>query len=246
MFSSPKQQAYLAAFKGVGEDEEKAISLTFYITPVEYELAMEIDPHMADRLFRNSNGGDWLPAQEMPKASFSSIQIPKQNVTFHPHDQKMLLDNGVLIPSVKISNLRAARAFPDKPDFRLEFEALVPMDKETVDLVRKYYKAVCFLSMEPTQGDLSLEDPVMALVCRLCEAPNPEFATTDGKFAYCFKHDANHQEGETLRRIRDHQAAAAVAEGMREPGNESENEPKKDPLADDINQRNQMSRRKRK
>lgn len=245
MFTSQKVQSYLAAFKGCGEDEEKAISLTFYITPVKYELAMEIDPHMADRLFRNQNGGGWLPAQEMPKASFSSIQIPKQNVTFHPHDADMLIDNGVLILSVKISNLRAQRAFPDKPDFRLEFEAVVPMDSETVGLVRRYYKQTCYLSMESAQDDLPFADPTMDLLCRLCDAPNPEWATTDGKLAYCSKCAINKEPTETLKRIRDHAKADAIAEEIgREPGDE----PHEDPLAAEgafINKRAKEKKRRK-
>jgi len=91
-------------------------------------------------------------------------------------------------------------------------------------------------------------------LCRLCQAPNPEFQTTDGKFFYCEIHSSNVQEGEKVKRIRDRQKAEAIAQTMREPGDESENEaPREDPLLSPsaqaeesafINQRNK-GRRKR-
>ena len=53
-----------------------------------------------------------------------------------------------------ISNLRAARAFPEGTDFRLEFDVVIPLDSTTMRLVEKYYKSTCFLTMNEVQMKL--------------------------------------------------------------------------------------------
>src|SRR3990172_5389290 len=153
MFSTKQIGCFLNAFAGHGDDNEaKELKLVFHIAPITPDLAIEISPRMADRLFR-SIGGEWEPAREITKASFASIQVPMQNITFHAMPDG-LFDKGVLVPSAAISNLRAQRG--DGPDFRLEFDVLFPMDRETMRLVEQYYKATAFLSMEPVQREIEL------------------------------------------------------------------------------------------
>jgi hypothetical protein len=84
-------------------------------------------------------------------------------------------------------------------------------------------------------------------VCRLCEAPNPEWQTTDGQFFYCEAHSSNIQEGEQVRRIRDAEKAGALIQQMREADEESE-APRQDPLVEEgafINARNRGRRKTR-
>lgn len=240
MFKTPKVPCWLQNFTGQGEDEKKEIRFTLYVNPITYGLAAEVSPHLADRLFRNI-GGEWSPVSEMPKAVFTLGGMPAQRATFYPHNDELVEMYGVLVENCKISGIQATRAFPDKPEFRLEFAMTVPMDEVTMGLIRRFYKEQFFLSTAPMQPEL-FDDPVMDLLCRLCDTPNPEFATTDGKFAYCAKCAINKEPGEHLKRIRDHAKADKVAADMaREPGDE----PRENPLAEDINQKNQMGRRKK-
>ena len=171
MFSTERVSAYLNNFTGVGDSDEKELRLTFYVTPITYELAKEVSPQLADRLFRNITGnGDWQPAQEMPKASFSAINIDAQNLTIYALPEAAdSIDDGVLIPQAKIFNLRAQRAYPDKPDFRLEFDCVVPMDDTTMRLVERFFKGSCYLSTTPAQIEMFEDPPADAnQVCGHC------------------------------------------------------------------------------
>jgi hypothetical protein len=188
MFQTPKVQAYLNNFTGHGDDEEKELKLSFYVTPISYQLASEVSPQLADRLFRN-NGDEWQPAQEMPKASFSSIQVPKQNLIFHPHSEPTLIASGIMVQSALISNLRAQRAFPDKPDFRLEFDCVIPMDKTTMDLVHQYYKKTCFLTTEPSQVEMEFDETDAVDGNALCEECSLLAVVIDSEqHTYCQTH----------------------------------------------------------
>lgn len=149
MFKSSRVGCYLNGFGGHGDDSEsKELKLVLQITPITLELANEISPLLADRLFRNVMG-EWLAAGEITKASFSSIPIPMQNITFNELPEG---GSGVVVPGCAISNLRAARAYEGA--FRLEFDVVVPMDGMTMRLVEQFYKATCFLTMEPIQREL--------------------------------------------------------------------------------------------
>lgn len=157
MFKSKRIACYLNGFAGHGEDpDNKELKLVFQISPVPYALAMEIDARLADRLFRIWDG-QAQGAGELTKASFSNLQIPMQHITFDE-----LPDADSTLPSVRvensaISNLRASKA-PVGGDslavHRLEFDVVIPMEKQTMRLVEKYYKAVCFLTMEEVQRKL--------------------------------------------------------------------------------------------
>ena len=161
MFKSKRVACYLNGFGGHGDDNEnKELKLVFHITPIEQELAHEISPNLADRLFRRNLSDvrgefekDWIPAREITKASFSSVAIQMQNIEFHELPDADV-NMGVMVSSAAISNLRAAKPHPESLNFRLEFDVVVPMDGITMRLVEKYYKATCFLTMEPIQRDI--------------------------------------------------------------------------------------------
>jgi hypothetical protein len=157
MFKSRRVACYLNGFAGHGDDpESKELKLIFHITPIEHELARDISPKMADRLFRNGDV-EPEPALEITKASFSSINVPMCNIKFDslPDSDSML--PGVMVAGAGISNLRAAKVVAGGSDFRLEFDVVVPMDGITMRLVEQYYKATCFLTMEEIQR--KLEEP---------------------------------------------------------------------------------------
>jgi hypothetical protein len=156
MFSTPKVPCFLNGFSGHGDDtQSKELKLVFQISPITPDLAIEVSPHMADRLFRQING-EYEPAKEISKAAFSNLHIPMQNVDFYPTPDS---GKAVAIQNVAFSNLRAAKEITG--GFRFEFDAVVPMDKETMRLVELYYKATCFLTMDAVQMTLA-EQPVDA------------------------------------------------------------------------------------
>lgn len=153
MFTSAKVMVSLNGFAGHGDDpEQKELKLVFHVNPITYELAREISPQVADRLFRLNPENEWVPAEEITKAAFSGITIPMQNIEFFelPDEAR---EKGVLVDGCAISNLRAQRPFVDA---RLEFDVVLPMNRETMRIVEKYYKAACFLSMEAIQRTMEL------------------------------------------------------------------------------------------
>ncbi len=153
MFSSLRVPCFLNTFNGHGDDlDNKELKLVFHIVGISRDLAVEISPSIADRLFRYL-AGEYEVAKEISKVSFATVNVPMQNVTFHqlpegPDEAEQI------IPSVAISNLRATR---EGIIFRLEFDAVIPMDGETMRLVQRYYKSTVFLSMERVQRELAEE-----------------------------------------------------------------------------------------
>jgi hypothetical protein len=156
MFATQNVPCYLSGFGGHGGDpENKELKLIFHIIPISHSLAVEISPLLADRLFRKGEE-EWEPAKEMPKASFSSIQIQMQNITFRSTPD---MPKGVTVDNCAISNLRVSRAYAAGNDFKLEFDCVIPMDGETLRLIKQYYLGTCFLSMEQVQMTLQEQQP---------------------------------------------------------------------------------------
>lgn len=155
MFRTSRVACYLNGFAGHGEDNDsKELKLIFHIAAISPDLASEISPYLADRLFRRVEG-EWEPAREISKASFASVQVQMQNITFYSLPERDLIEAApVLVQGCAISNLRAQR---DAEGFRLEFDVVVPMDSDTMEIVEKYYKATTFLSMEPIQREIKYE-----------------------------------------------------------------------------------------
>lgn len=189
MFDTKKVSAYLNNFSGIGEDDKKELKLSIYVTPITYELASEVSPQLADRLFRKSTSDEWAPAAEIAKTSFMLGQLDPQRVTFHPHDDEKLDMYGVLIENARVSNIEARKAFPDKPDFRLEFQMTVPMDESSMGIIRRYYKEKFFLSTEPMQPmlfDSGQIAPGQIERCQECSEP-ASWQDIEKQF-FCQKH----------------------------------------------------------
>lgn len=245
MFTTENVEVYLKSAILDTDGEKRIAKVKFHKTPIDYDLAREISPQVAGRLFHGSNGEtNPAPVLEMTKAEFL-LNIPKQSMSF-------IRDPGFstkksLVESAEIVSVSAQKLFADNPNFSLIFTVAFEITDKSIlqDLVELLHEKV-FITFRPMQGELfegKPTDPVMLLLCRLCDAPNPEFVTTDGRFAYCFKHDKSIQEGETLRRIRDHGMLLRAVEEMQQ-GEEASKEKRTDPLDGDFNKRNQQSRRK--
>jgi hypothetical protein len=159
MFSSRRVACYLNGFAGHGDDPDaKELKLVFHIAPIIHMLAQEISPKIADRLFRDEGADDGPePAQEITKVSFAGVQVPMCNITFDELPEPVSKLPSVIVHGAAISNLRAAKIVAGASNFRLEFDVVVPMDRTTMHLVEKYYKAACFLTMEEIQR--KLEEP---------------------------------------------------------------------------------------
>jgi hypothetical protein len=154
VFKTDRIACYLNGFAGHGEDNDnKELKLIFHVTPITPELAAEISPWLADRLFRKTDG-EWEPAREITKASFANLSIKMQNITFHAFPEASLIEDGILIPGCAIGSLRAQRATVVDWEFQLAFDVVLPMNRITMDLVEKYYKATSFLTMKPVQRDM--------------------------------------------------------------------------------------------
>jgi hypothetical protein len=155
MFKSERVPCYLNSFSGHGDDpDNKELKLVFHVFTITPELATEISPFIADRLFRNVDG-EMTQARELSKASFASIQVPMQNLTLYPYPEAQPREGAAMIPGAAISNLRSVR---DPSSIRLEFDVVIPMDSLTMDLVEKYYKATCFITMEAIQREIEMTD----------------------------------------------------------------------------------------
>ncbi len=154
MFQTARVGCFLNSFGSHGEAEEKELRLTFFILPIPQNLAAEISPKLADRLFR-SNGDEWEPAREIGKTTFANITVPMQNVDFYslPEDLGAGFDKS-RVENAAISGLRASRT--EGMAHRLEFEMVIPMDEHTINLVKRYYKSTCFLTMEAVQRELTV------------------------------------------------------------------------------------------
>lgn len=241
MFKTQHVETYLQdAYPGLDGDKRLMI-LRCYVNPITRDRALEVGEELAELLFKKQ-GSEWLPRTIMAGCKFAS-NLPPYSLSFCRHPD--YAGDRVFVRAVKISKIEAGKVTPESNDWALMFNVSFEVDDPSItkDLFQLFHEKFYLTFGELQPGLFDGQDPVMDLLCRLCDAPNPEFATTDGKFAYCAKHASNTQEGEQLRRIRNHEAAAEV---MREPGDESENEePRKDPLEADFNARNQQSRRTR-
>jgi len=247
MFETENLECYLQDVYPEVDGEKRIVKMRLYVNPVTRELCQEVDEEIARTLFHKI-GSEQLPRPLLHSCKFDLGTLPPYALNFC-RDPKHG-NHHVHIPAVTISKVEAGKVTPESNEFALMFTvAFEKHDPKIVNDLADLLHEKFFLTFTELQPSLfENQDPVMDLLCRLCDAPNPEFATTDGKFAYCFKHEANKEDGESLRRIRDHQAAV---DAMREPGDETETEGapagKKDPLLEsDFNARNRQGRRNKK
>jgi hypothetical protein len=245
MFSTAEVKTYLLDAWPDLDGDKRLIKLRCYVNPISYELAQEVDPEIASTLFHKL-GPDMAPRSHLSHCRFVS-NIGPQSLEYC-RDPKHA-NSRVFIPAVSISKLEAGKVTPESNDFALMFTVSFEKSDPKVlndlsDLLHEHFYCT-FAELQP--GLFDEHEAVMDLRCRLCDGANPEWATSDNKFAYCNIHSANIQEGERLKRIRDTAKPEMIADEMgREPGDE-EPEPRVDPLAEeaDFNARNRQGRRKR-
>lgn len=243
MFSSQNIKAYLKSIN-LDTDKNKRIAKTRFFVTLTHELALEASPHIADRLFRK-NGNGYDPVQEVSQMDFV-LNFPHQSLSYRRSPD--YVGHHVIIPDVGISDVTAQK-LSGRKEFTLLFNCQFEINDKTIitdliDLIHENFY-LTFRSVQPGLFD-NEGGPVMDLLCRMCDAPEPEFATTDGQFAYCHKHKHQSQEGESIVRIRpDTAKASAITEEIRE-GDQPE-ETHKDPLVETgefINTRNSNKGRK--
>lgn len=248
IFTTENIKTYLLDAYPDIDGEKRLIKLRCYVNPVSYELCQEVDPAIAQALFHK------LGEQMAPRSILNHCRFSSQ---IGPHSFAYCRDpehgnSRVFIPAVNISKLEAGKVTPESNDFALMFT--VSFDKndpkvlnDLSDLMHEHFY-ITFAELQPSLFDNP--DPYADMVCRLCEGAKGQVThvSKDRKTGYCEADHHNAEPEERIERVKDPiKAAAAIAEMQREPGDESENEPNgKDPLEEGINQRNQMSRRKKK
>lgn len=154
-FKSPRVGCFLNGFGGHGETEDKELKLTLQVNPISPDLAAEISPDLRDALFY-MDAGEWQ-RRAATKASFGSINIPLQNLRVFelPFGGGWQSD---LIPSASIGNLRADKN--EAGEYRLTFDVVIPMDRHTMQMVHRLFKASCFITTEEVQVEIPGGDQV--------------------------------------------------------------------------------------
>jgi hypothetical protein len=215
MFTTPDVKVYLKSIQLDVKDDKRVARIRFFV-PATYNLCMEASPVIADTLYKE-RGSSYDPILEIPQVGFN-LNIPRQSLSYRRSPD--YVGHQVLVPDVATVNVIAQRIDNGAPDFTLmysnEFEI---QDKDVItDLVSLLHENF-FVTYAPMQAALfPKDDPYKDLLCRLCEAPNPEWIVENSNplLAYCEAHKEQTVEGERLRRIRDTAQASAVVDQMQE------------------------------
>ncbi len=182
MFQTKDVSAFLQQLKFTADGDNVIAHGTFYLTPISYALAYEVDTKMADRLFRK-RGGEWLPCAEVPSIAFD-LKVDAQAMTYVTH--KDITTGRGFIPHVAIEKIRAFKLFADDPNFTLAFDCRFQCDdRETTWFLIHRMKKPLLLSFQALQG--KLEFPKPALLCEICEEPATH-RTSPGKSLVCKEH----------------------------------------------------------
>ncbi len=155
MFRSPRVKSYLQSASFQGKEDGPLMRLTFYITPITFDLATEVSPRLADRLFRKGTDDKWAPASELGNSRFVLGSLPMQSFEWHPAGEGALdFDAGVLTQGISITGIFALHLFADSPDITLAITCEMPLDSHIVELARKYYRRSVWLTMADMQAEL--------------------------------------------------------------------------------------------
>jgi hypothetical protein len=242
MFDS-QVEAYLKSIKVKREDDKRIAVLRFFITPITHALASEVSQVIADRLFRN-NGSAYLPVQEMGTTEFT-IPVEDQDVSYQRHPDYP--GHHVTIAGVAIGHISAQKVIPDDPNFSLIFDASFEiLDKTMIGDLTDLLAEKIYLNFKPVQpGLFPKPQKYEGALCRMCEAPNPEFVVVGStKIFYCQAHVDQRAEDEQVERIRDSAKAEAIADELREEGKEWPKDG--DPLFEGVDINTRAAKRQRK
>lgn len=242
MFRTENTQLYLKSINLKAEDDNKRFcTLRLFRTPISFELASEVSEGIADRLFRKS-GSSYQPVQEMGRAELF-VSVPLLSMEYRRSPD--YVGHQVLIENVSIENVWAQKLLPGNPNFSLLFDARFEIVDKTVvsDLTTLLHETFFFTFKQMQPGLFGEPDEWKDVLCRMCDAPNPEWGVegSSPKLAYCEKHKHQKIEDEKLIRIADHARAAVAAK------DEESEEPKPgDPLFSGADINDKASKRQRK
>jgi hypothetical protein len=247
MFRTENVEAYLKSILLKADGEKRLAILRFFITPVSFELAQEASPAIADRLFRKAEGEAPYPVLEMGRTDFV-IQVPTQSMGYRRHPE--YVGHEALVNDVEVGKISAQKVIPDDPRFSLIFNATFEIvDKNVIPDLVSLMQEKLYLTFKPMQPGLFPENEKYdGVLCRLCEAPNPEFIVDGSKtLAYCQNCVDQRSEGEAVVRIRNTDQAAAAIQTMQEKDHDDEEPKPEDPLffGADINAKAAKRQRKR-
>jgi hypothetical protein len=175
MFRTEKIKVYLQNVGWKGKEDAPLNQLTFYITPITYDLASEISPEIAKAMFSKSIDNRQNPMAVLASTRFKTPKFQLQAVKFHPSMDPEVDNLGVLTEGWNIKALWAMHLFADSDDLTLAFLMEAPLDKLTIELAQKYYKRQLYLTMTSMQTELfettTAAIPATALKCIECNEP---------------------------------------------------------------------------
>lgn len=211
MFTSPKVEMFLQSCKFAGEEEKSSIEVSFYITPLTYDLLYEISDRIAKQLFRKA-GSVYEPTQELGLTVLNIGEKPAYNLEFFPHNSEGSDGSGQMIPSCRIGKVSADKLFTDDPDWSLIFKAILPLDSHSLTLCHRYYKKKVFITFVEAEGTLFETDdtkPIILddatvesgkdIICSVCNARAGYLAADQA--GYCNDHVGS-AVGIQVRRIK--------------------------------------------
>jgi hypothetical protein len=155
MFTTPNVEAVLKSVVLDSSDDKRIAKCALHITPLTYELAAELSPHVADNLFRKIGEWKWEPRLEVTHIGFNDV-FPPQRMEFRPAPEVAV--PGGVFPGVEIRGVEAFRAkareeFTLVLAIRFEIGERQVASRFLIDL----YKQHCYLSFEPMQRRLHLD-----------------------------------------------------------------------------------------
>lgn len=205
MFKTPNVSAYLQKLTFSFEATRPLAHASFYITPISHGLAHEINPHLADDLFRRK-GAEYVPRKEVPTMGFE-LEIEPQAMNYAV--STAVTTGRGLIPHVKLDKLRAFRLFADSDDFTLAFDAaFVCESKELVWAILNRGKKPLLLTFSALQAGLDFPDVIP--LCEICEKPATH-RTKPGKSLVCAEHVGAYIGEEVEPLDPDYEAKSAAA-----------------------------------
>ena len=163
MFKSKQVEHFLQSFKATGDADKPSVQVSMYVTPLNYDLLYEVDDRVAKQLFRKE-GGNHVPVAEIDDVTLKLGEIGTFNLELYPHNQEGADGAGQMIPSCRITKVEASKLFADQEDWSLIWHAILPMDSHSLELLRKYYKKTCFVSLEPVQEELFETDDTKPII----------------------------------------------------------------------------------